>query len=63
MAEPVKKRKPRPRPVKAVEFTVWSANGGPVDDKAVKVIEAAIEEATLKLFNDGHRLLTQTSRA
>lgn len=55
--------KPRSRPVKAIEFSVWSTNGSPVPEKAVKEIEEAIQLATLKLFNDGYRLLTQTTRA
>jgi len=56
---PVKRK---PRPIKAVQFTVWSASGGLVPENAVKEIEDAIQRSTLALFNDGVRLLTQTSR-
>lgn len=57
------KRKPRPRPTKAVDFTVWATNGEPLSDLAVKKIEDAIQVAQVELFNDGIRILTQTSRA
>lgn len=64
MAEEAKKktRKPRPRPTQAIQFTVWSANGGPVPDKVIQKIEDAIQGVTLEVFNDGHRILTQTIR-
>ena len=58
-----KPRKPRPRPSRAVEFTVWNANGGPLPEEAVKKIEEAITTATFELFNDGIRVLTQTTKA
>lgn len=58
-----KKNTRRPRPNHAVQITVWSANGGPVPDAAVRSLEEAVERVTLELFNDGQRLLTQTNTA
>lgn len=55
-------RRTRPRPASAVQFTVWSATGGPLPEDAVKKIAEAIELATFELFNDGIRVLTQTTR-
>lgn len=60
-----KKRKPntyRPRS-RAVNVSVWSANGAPVPDDVIAEIEQAIEAITLQAFNKGHRLLTQTVKA
>jgi hypothetical protein len=50
-------------PVTAVSFSVWSANGGPLADDAVRRLEDALEQEKLRLFNDGHRVLSQTTRA
>lgn len=63
MADIVKKKtRNRPRPARGVAFTIWSANGGQIPDAIIRDIEAAIEGTTLVAFNDGHRLLTQTTR-
>ena len=63
MAEQKKKNvRRRPRPTNAVQFTVWNATGAPVPEDAIKSLEAAIEKVSLELFNDGQRLLTQTTR-
>ncbi len=56
------KRKPRPRPVQAVLFSVWSANGGPLAEAAVEKIQDAINTVQVELFNDGIRVLTQTNK-
>lgn len=64
MSEKKKASKPRrPRPNHAVQITIWSANGGPVPDAAVRSLEEAVERVTLELFNEGQRLLTQTNIA
>lgn len=55
--------KRKPKPTNAVQFTMWSVNGGPVPESVVKDIEAAIQRYTLEAFNDGVRLLTQTNKA
>lgn len=57
------KRKPKPKPINAVQFSLWSVNGGPVPENVIKDIEGAIQRYTLEAFNDGVRLLTQTSKA
>lgn len=63
MAEPAKKKaRTRPRPTRGVAFTLWSANGGSVPPEIVIEIEARIADVTLGAFNEGHRLLTQTTR-
>jgi len=46
----------------AVNFSVWSTNGGPISEEAIRQLEEALETAKLRLFNDGHRLLSQTTR-
>lgn len=64
MAETIKKKKRpsrRPRPSNAVQITVWSANGAPLPQDTVRSLEEAVERVTLELFNDGQRLLTQTT--
>lgn len=61
-AEAKKKSRNRPRQTKGIAFTIWSANGGQIPDTVIRDIETAIETATLGAFNDGHRLLTQTTR-
>lgn len=63
MAENAKKSKPRKVIPRTVQFTVWSANGGPLPESAIARIEEAIEHVTFELFNDGVRVLTQTNRA
>ena len=65
MAETTKKKAPakrKPRPTRAVQFTVWNANGGPVPESVIKEIEDLLQRTTLTLFNDGVRLLTQTNK-
>jgi hypothetical protein len=57
---PVKRK---PKPTNVVQFTVWNVNTGPVPESVVKDIEEAIQRLTLMAFNDGVRLLTQTSKA
>lgn len=47
----------------AVQFSVWSVNGGPIDDEVVELVEEAVEAAIFEAFNKGHRLLTQTNKA
>lgn len=59
----VAKRKPRPRPTSAVQFTVWADNGQPLTDAVVAKFEEAIQAAQFELFNDGFRVLTQTNKA
>lgn len=65
MAEAKKKApvKRKPRPVNAVQFTVWNVTGGPVPESIIKEIEDTIQRSTLVAFNDGVRLLTQTTKA
>jgi hypothetical protein len=58
-----KKRKPRPRPINALQFSVWSDNGSPLPESAQAQFEAAIQAVQVALFNEGIRTLTQTSRA
>lgn len=58
-----KPRKPRPRPSNGVAFTVWSENGTPLSPAAIKQFEDAIQRVQFELFNDGVRLLSQTTRA
>jgi len=62
---PVKKApvKRKPKPVNAVQFSLWSVNGGPVPASVIIDIEDAIQRYTLEAFNDGVRLLTQTTKA
>lgn len=65
MAETTKKRparKPRPRPTHALAFTVWAENGGPLPAATVSKIEEAILRVQVELFNDGTRILTQTTQ-
>jgi len=50
-------------PVSAFTISVWNANGGPVAAEAKEAIEDAVTAKLLELFNDGHRLLTQTTSA
>ena len=57
-----RKRKPRPRPVRAVSFSVYSANGEPLTEETVKRVEEAMEKVTFELFNEGIRLLNSTAR-
>lgn len=57
------KKKSRPRPSQAVAITVWPANGGPLPESAIGRIEAAVERVTFELFNEGVRVLTQTTKA
>jgi len=52
----------KPPPMSAVNFSVWSTNGGPISEEAIRQLEEALETAKLRLFNDGHRLLSQTTR-
>lgn len=65
MPEKTDKRKKRPsrrpRPNNAVQITVWSANGSPVPQDTIRSLEEAVERVTLELFNEGQRLLTQTT--
>jgi hypothetical protein len=56
-------RKPRPRPTHALDFTVWSVDGAPLAPPVVAKFEAAIQAVQVELFNDGIRLLTQTTKA
>lgn len=57
-----KQRKPRPRPTNAMAFTVWQENGSPIPAAAQAKIEEALQRVQFELFNDGIRLLTQTTR-
>jgi hypothetical protein len=52
----------KPNHVKGIDFTVWMLNGGPVPEEAQAKLEEAIEKTIFELFNDGYRLLTQTSK-
>ena len=61
MPEPKKKSR-RPRPANAIQITVWDVTGSTLPEDAVRSLEAAVERVTLELFNDGRRLLTQTTR-
>lgn len=56
------KRPRKPKPTQAVQFTVWAVNGGPLSDDVVTKVEEVLEKTLFELFNDGHRLLTQTTR-
>lgn len=57
-----KKRTRRPRPANAIQITVWDATGSVLPEDTVRSIEEAVERITLELFNEGRRLLTQTTR-
>jgi len=46
----------------AVNFVVWSMNGGPLPEGAVERFEAAIGKVQAELADEGYRLLTQTIR-
>ena len=48
-------------PASAVSISVWSVNGSPMTEEAKKEIEEAVENTVLRLFNEGHRLLTSTT--
>jgi len=50
-------------PASAVNFTVWTANGGPLPQEAKEQIEAAVEKTVFELFNKDIRLLTATTYA
>ena len=56
------KRKPRPRPVHAVEITVWNTTGEALPDEIVGEFEAAVQAVQVEYFNKGIRLLTQTNK-
>ena len=58
----LKKKTRRPRPANAIQITIWDVTGATLSEDAVKSLEAAVERATLELFNGGQRLLTQTNR-
>ena len=45
----------------AVSFQVWMVNGAPVPEEVKEKMEAAVQTALFELFNQGYRLLTQTS--
>lgn len=64
MAEERKRttRKPKPRPTHALAFTVWAENGAPLPPATQSRIEDAIERVQFELFNEGTRILTQTTR-
>lgn len=55
-------RKPRPRPTNALAFTVWAENGAPLSPAVVQQFEDAIQRVQFELFNDGTRVLTQTTK-
>ena len=57
-----KKKPRRPHPANAIQLTVWDISGATLPEEVVKSLEAAIERVTLEFFNDGRRLLTQTTR-
>lgn len=52
----------RPRPANAIQITVWDATGATLNEDTVRSLEESIERVTLELFNEGQRLLTQTTR-
>lgn len=57
--------KPKPKrrkPTQAVDFSVWAVNGGPLSDEVVTKLEEGFERLLFELFNEGHRLLSQTNR-
>lgn len=58
--KPVRKKS---KPISAINFSVWAVNGGPLDEEVVTKIEASLEASIFELFNEGHRLLTQTNKA
>lgn len=65
MAEPTKKpvkRKPRPKPTTAIDFTVWAVDGSTLPESVTAEFEAAIQAVQVKLFNEGVRTLTQTTK-
>jgi hypothetical protein len=60
--KPPVKRKPRPKPTTALDFTVWAVDGSTIPEAAVAEFEAAIQAVQVKLFNEGVRCLTQTTK-
>lgn len=64
MAEQKKpaKRPARKKPTSAVDFTVWAVDGTTIPESAVQEFEDAIQGVKIKLFNDGVRVLSQTTR-
>ncbi len=57
-----KETKKRVRPTNGVAFTVWSMNGGPLPEDVVAKMEEALDGVKFEFFNDGLRLLSQTTR-
>ena len=54
-------RRGKPHQVKGVQFTVWAINGGPIPPEIVEKIEKEIEKIVFEAFNEGLRILTQTT--
>lgn len=50
------------RNVKGIDISVWMTHGGPVPEEVQQKLEEAVEAAIFELFNDGYRLLTQTTK-
>jgi hypothetical protein len=51
------------RQTAAIQFSVWSANSAPIPPDVVKQLEESLEREILQLFNQGYRLLTQTTKS
>lgn len=60
--KPAAKRPPRRKPTSAVEFSIWQQDGTTLPESAIQAFEDAIEATRIKLFNQGIRTLTQTTR-